>query len=323
MTRGPFSGKEAPIMADRLSRRRIAILLLLGAGVACLVAAPAMAADDAPASGASATDQPTYDLRYKLATGDVLRYEVEHRANIRSTIDDSTQVAQTKTNSVKLWKVVDVLPGGEIEVMHVVDHVKMVNELPDRAPTEYDSQRDETPPPGYEDAARAVGVPLSVVRMTPHGEVLHREIKHQQAALDQEGPIVVRLPDKPVAIGATWDEPYDVTVQLQSGGTKSIQTRRHFKLADVQHGIATIDVAYQVLSPIDAHVESQLVQRLMTGTVRLDVDAGRIVSQQLEVDKRVLGFAGPTSSMHYVMRLDEKLAEDRETSRQGDGESRR
>src|SRR5262249_52739381 len=109
-----------------------------------------------------------YDLKYKLAQGSVLRYDVEHHAAIRSTIDESTQEALTKTDSTKLWKVTDVLPNGDIEFMNVIERVHMVNQLPDRAATEYDSDKDKTPPPGYDDAARAVGVPLSVVRMSPH-----------------------------------------------------------------------------------------------------------------------------------------------------------
>ena len=47
----------------------------------------------------------------------------------------------------------------------------------------------------------------------------------------------------------------------------------------------------------------------MKGTVRFDIDNGRIDSQLFEVDKRVLGFAGPTSSMHYVMRMEEKFTD--------------
>lgn len=292
-------------MADRRSLSRTILVLLLGAGTPGLIGGTARAADDSPAA-----DQPTYDLRYKLATGDVLRYEVQHKASVRSTIDSTTQAAHTQTDSAKLWKVVDVLPNGQIELAHVVEWVKMVNQLPDRAPAEYDSREDKTPPPGYENAARAVGVPLSILRITPHGEVLRREGKQGPATSDQDAPIVIRLPDEPVAVGATWDQPYDVTVKLESGGTKSIQTRRHFKLADVKNGIATIELTYQVLSPIDANIEAQLVQRMISGTVRLDINAGRIVSQEMETDKRILGFAGPTSSMHYVMRLDEKLVDE-------------
>jgi hypothetical protein len=47
----------------------------------------------------------------------------------------------------------------------------------------------------------------------------------------------------------------------------------------------------------------------MKGTVRFNVGRGRVESQLFEVDKRVLGFAGPTSSMHYVMRMEERFTE--------------
>jgi hypothetical protein len=263
---------------------------------------------------AAPPDATTYDLRYKLATGDVLRYEVSHRASIRSTIDETTQAAQTKTDSVKLWKVTDVLPNGDIEVVNVVEHVRMVNQLPDHDPTEYDSKRDQTPPPGFEDAARAVGVPLSVIRITSRGRVMRRDVKVRQQSVDEDAPVVVRLPSKPVTVGQTWDEPFDVKVSLENGGSKSIQTRRHHKLTAVKNGIATIEVTYQVLSPIDAFAESQLVQRLMEGEVKFDIEAGRVVSQQMDVDKRILGFAGPTSSLHYVMRMEEKLSNVEQTA---------
>ncbi len=255
----------------------------------------------------SVKDDTKYELRYKLKRGDVLRYTVEHHASIRSTIDDTTQAAQTKTESVKLWKVTDVLPLGDIEFMNVVERVHMVNQLPDRDPVEYDSEKDKKAPPGFEDAAKAVGVPLSVVRMTPRGKVVRRDMKFRQQGVEDDGAIIVRLPEQPVAVGETWDEPLDVKVELQDAGSKSIQTRRHHKLANVTNGIATIEVAYQVLSPIDARIESQLVQRLMSGEVRFDIEAGRVVGQQMDVDKRILGFAGPTSSMQYVMRMEEKL----------------
>jgi hypothetical protein len=281
---------------------------LLAVGAALLFPAREVAAADGQDAAAS-PDALTYDLHYKLRAGDILRYEVEHRASIRSTIDESTQSAQTETSSVKVWKVLDVLPDGEMEFSSVVEQVHMVNQLPDRVPTEYDSRRDKTPPPGFEAAAQAVGVPLSVVRISPHGKIIHRDIKVRQEATDDDGSIVVRLPDEPVAVGATWDEPYEVKVQLQSGGTKVLQTRRHFELTDVAHGIATIAVTYQVLSPINSQIESQIVQRLMKGTVRFDVEAGRVVGQQMEIDKSILGFAGPTSSMNYVMRMQEKLIE--------------
>jgi hypothetical protein len=296
-------------MDDRLDRRlATAILIALALFV---VAGRSMAEEPVT----PVNDGTKYDLRYKLSAGDVLRYTVDHRAAIRSTIDDTSQEAQTKTESVKAWKVTDVLPNKDIEFMSVVERVHMLNHLPDRAPAEYDSVKDKVPPPGFEDAAKAIGVPLSVTRITPRGKVVSHKLKLQQSAADRDAQVAIRLPDEPVEIGATWDEPFDVAVQLEGNATKSIQTRRHYELKSVANGVATIDVTYQILSPIDAKIESQLVQRLMKGTVRFDIEKGRVDSQTVEVDKRILGFAGPTSSMHYVMRMEEKLTDEKVAKR--------
>jgi hypothetical protein len=153
-------------------------------------------------------------------------------------------------------------------------------------------------------------VPLSSVQISPKGKILQHQKKVLNQGAEDDAPIVLRLPEEPVAIGDAWDEPFDVVVKLQQGGNKTIQTRRHHKLADVKDGIAKIEVVYQVLSPIDAPVEVQIVQRLMNGRVSFDIEKGRIVSQQMDVDKRILGFAGPTSSVQYIMKMEEKLLND-------------
>jgi hypothetical protein len=297
-----------------VSWRFVSATLVLNAGL--FLAPPVIAEEQLPASTegpiliarrAPEATPATYDLRYKLKRGDVLRYEVTDRASFNTTIEQSTSAAQTKTVTIKAWKIIDVLPNGNIEFMNVIERVKMINQLPDREAIEYDSERDATPAPGFEDVAQSIGVPLLAVVMTPHGEVIRRNWKTRGPRAEDNAPIAVRLPDEPIAVGDTWDEPYDVPVALEDQTKKTIQTRRHHKLLDVANGIARIEVSYQVLSPIDAFIEYQLVQRLMHGEVRFDIKAGRVVSQQMEIDKRILGFAGPTSSTHYVMQMEEKL----------------
>jgi hypothetical protein len=39
----------------------------------------------------------------------------------------------------------------------------------------------------------------------------------------------------------------------------------------------------------------------------LDIEKGRVISQEMQVDKRVIGFAGPASTLHYIMKMDESL----------------
>jgi hypothetical protein len=51
----------------------------------------------------------------------------------------------------------------------------------------------------------------------------------------------------------------------------------------------------------------EFLNRIFSCTVRFDLDKGRIVSRKMSFDRRVLGFSGGTSSMHFVSRLEERL----------------
>ncbi len=274
--------------------------------VLLLFAIGSLAANTVWAEDSSDSDE-TYSLAYKFHLGEVLRYHVDHTANIRSTMEGTTEQAETKSESIKAWKVTDVLPNGDMEFVHLVEVVRMSNRVPNRALVEFDSERDTSPPAGFEQVARAVGVPLSVIRISPTGEIVFREEKHPQPSVTDDMPITLRLPDEPIAIGAQWDESYDVPAELKSGAAIQVRTRRVCTLESVKHGIATIAVEYQILTPVSAFVESNLVERLTKGTVRFDIEQGRITSQRHEVDRRILGFAGESSVLHHISRMEERL----------------
>lgn len=254
-------------------------------------------------------DTAKHSLRYKFKTGDTLRWEVDQRSSVSNTMEGTTQKAQTKTVSLKVWKVIDVIPDGEIEFLNLVERVRMENKLPDRAPMIFDSTLGDEPPPGFEDAARAVGVPLSSIRMSPRGEVIDRDIKHHQPAADPHEQVVLLLPKGPIAIGESWTQPIDVLVKIADGGQKSISAQRKHTLKSVSAGVATIETQFQVLSPTSPEIDAQMAHRLVKGEIRFDVDKGRVLSQRLEVDHNVIGFAGASSSMHLVTRLEESLQE--------------
>ena len=251
----------------------------------------------------------TYLLRYKLNAGETLRWEVDQRSSVRNTMEGTTQQAQTKTISLRAWRVTDVLPSGEMEFLNLVERVRMENKLPDRASMVFDSTKDKSAPPGFEDAAKAVGVPLSLVRINPRGEVIKRDIKHHQPAADPHEQVVMVMPEGPIATGDSWTVPHEIMVKLKEGGSKGIKCRRKHTLDSVSHGVATIKTEFQVLSSTTPEIDAQLAQRLVKGQIRFDIKRGRILSQRLDVDRRVLGFAGATSSMHLKTRLEEKLQE--------------
>lgn len=260
-------------------------------------------------SAAQAADGQKVTLRYKFELGEVLRYEVDHQAHVKSTIEETSQEVESTTESVKAWKVTDVLPSGEIEFMHVVESARMINRRPKQGVAEYDSRETTEPPPFFAEAAKSIGVPLTQIRMTPAGKIVDREEKHPQPKVSEDMPITLELPAEPIAVGEKWSRTYDITADRKSGAKQKIRSRRLCQLKAVEAGVAVIEVDYQILTPVDAFVKSQLVERLTSGVVRFDIERGRIISQRHEVDERILGFAGKASSMHFVARLEERLLE--------------
>lgn len=249
----------------------------------------------------------TYLLRYKFQPGEVIRWKVEHRAQVRSTVSGTTQTAETDSESIKVWKVLEVDDAGRATFEHSVESVDMRQLLTGRQEVRYNSQTDAVAPPGFEDVAKAVGVPLSVITVDDRGGIVKRkEVQTQPHATSAE--ITLPLPEKAVAVKETWSAPHDVEVRLKEGAVKQVKTRQQFTLEEVAGGIATVRVETVILTPIrDPALEAQLIQAATDGTVRFDIKAGRVSAQQTDLDKRVVGFQGETSSLHYVTRFTEEL----------------
>jgi hypothetical protein len=255
---------------------------------------------------ARAEDATKYDLKYKFKAGEVLRNEVVHKATVETTIQGTSQTAETRTASVKLWKINDVKADGSITFTHMVENIDAWQKMQGRQELRYNSLTDKTPPEGYKDIAKSIGVPLTVITMDSRGKILKREEKLNQPNTNPT-QITIPLPAEPVAIDHEWSIPY--TISLNSNrGVKQVDLRQVFTLKNVSTGVATIEVDTQILTPVnDPALEAQLIQRMTTGTVKFDIDAGRIISQLTELNRRVIGFNGPASSMHYLTRVEEKL----------------
>jgi hypothetical protein len=84
--------------------------------------------------------------------------------------------------------------------------------------------------------------------------------------------------------------------------------QRTYQLAEVNGSIATIKLKTARITPVnDPQIEVQLMQRTPSGSIKFDLDQGRIVSMETVVEQTVLGAAGPKSSMSAATRSVEKL----------------
>lgn len=264
-----------------------------------------------------------YLLRYRFTPGETIRWQVEHRASVRTTAQGSTQTAETISRSVKVWKVTKVAADGTATFEHLVDEVDMHQSVSGRQEVHYNSRSGEPPPAGFEEVAASVGVTLTLFTLDARGTLVQRE-DLRQTRQQAQGMITIPLPEQKVAVGDHWDVPQEVPVTNSAGLTKRIKTRQRFTLTEVSGDLAAIRIETHILSPIDdPQVEAQLVQLAVQGEAYFDLELGRVVRQQTDMDRKVHGAQGEGSVMHYTTRFTERLiTEAAETARQQDQAAR-
>lgn len=278
-------------------RRSLATLLAL----TILLAPPvALRAADAPA-------RKTYELKYKFTKGSVVQTKVTHQVAIKTQVKGKTQTATTLSISTKVWRITDVDDAGNITMIHSVEAVTMKQKISERAEVRYDSQKDKTPPPGFESVGQSIGKPLTRVTFSPVGKIINRvELLPQPNA--NKGQIVMILPDGPIAVGASWKVPREVKVKLKGGSIKKIQTQVKYTLKEVKDGIAEIAVDTQILTPIhNPEIEVQVIQHFTNGTAHFDIAKGLVSKKVIKLDKRVVNFSGEGTFMQYRARFSEEI----------------
>jgi len=275
-----------------------------------------LAPADKPNPPSSNPPPAKHALRYRFRPGETLKWQMEQRLDVETTISGNTLTTEAFTGQVKAWRIKEVAADGSATLENFVEEVDMRQKLTGRAEVRYNSKTDSKPPLGFENVAQSIGVPLSRVTVDAQGKVVKRERLLGNRLHSQ---LTLLLPDRPVAVGETWTVPGESAVPTADKTIKRIKTLQTCTLLDVAEGVATIRVATQVLTPIrDPAVEIQTVNLEAAGTVRFDIAAGRILAQRMDADKTVFGFSGAASSYHYREQLTEKLLGAGEKTAQAD-----
>jgi len=272
------------------------VAVVATAGVA-LSSAVAVAADPSPVR-----------LEYRFRAGDRIDMQVAHRALTETTMNDTTQTVETMTDSRKTWTVTAVDVAGRATLEHSVDDVTMTSRTSDRGEVRWSSAATGDPPPGYEGVRQSLGVPLSRMVVDRDGRITDRIELRPCPPTSTGDLVVVPLPEEPVAAGAEWSIPQEVVVEVPNGPRKAVRTRLRYRLESVADGRATIRVDTTVLTPVDdPRLEARLLERIWDGEIVFDIEAGRVVSRRTAIDRRVVGFGGPQSSVRYKASLEEIL----------------
>lgn len=267
---------------------------------------------------------PGYRLAYRFAAGEVIRTKVVHVAKVDTKIKGTAHSTTCRTISTRAWRISNVDAAGNFTFENVVERIEMWNSVEGREESHYNSETDKVPPAEFATVAASVGKVLATIKIDPCGRILSRQNAQQQYN-PGIGDLTVPFPpaDKqPIKPGVTWSIPDELRLPVEGGTIKKIQTQQQYKLEKVEAGVATISVVTQVLTPVnDPKLQSQMVQRLQNGTIKFDVDAGRLLHKQFDIDQQVFGFSGPESHMQYLARFTEESVNEETASKKTSADS--
>lgn len=252
----------------------------------------------------------TYELAYRFRENEVIRYKVEHVSTVETRISGTKETSKSHSASTKAWKV-EAAEGDNMTFTHSIEDVDMWQQRSGNNPIRYNSKKDKEPPPQYQKVVDSLSKALAKVTINRSGKIIARE-SHTSSPDLGFGGLVVPLPSKPVEVGHVWTTPDEVKLRERDGRVKNVNTQIRYELEKVSAGIATIATKTQILTPVsDARLKSQLLQQISSGEIKFDLDAGRVVSKQLDWDETIIGFNGPASNMKYRARFTETLLDPR------------
>lgn len=248
-----------------------------------------------------------YEIRYKLKPGESLVSKVTHFAETKTRMAEHNEDSSSRTTSVKVWDVESVNEAGEMTFVYRINSVALAQSVGDAEELSYNSETDTEVPDVFRHVAETIAKPLATITINPRGQVVSRdrELKSPQLGI---GELTIPLPNEAVAIGGQWSVPRELRVKLESGAFKAIKVRELYTLEKVSAGVATIRIETQPLTPVnEPAVEAQLVQQLSRGTLKFDLDRGRLISKTLDWSDQVIGFRGPDTSLRYEAEFREEL----------------
>jgi hypothetical protein len=260
---------------------------------------------NAKASTVNSPSGERYLLRYNLKPNTKIISQVTHLAKTTTKINDVEQASQSRTVSRKVWTITNVARNGDMTFVHHVESVDMSQQVGDGEELKYNSTNDKKPLEVFKKVAESIGQPIATVTISATGQVVHRTEEALGANLGM-GDITIPMPDEAIVIGDQWETSREIRVRRTDGTPKTIKVRELYTLDKVNAGVATIGVRSEPLTPLtEPEIEAQALQQMNNGTIKFDLDSGRLISKGLAWDKTVVGFSGPGSLMDYSARFDE------------------
>ena len=270
-------------------------------------------ADQVAAAAKRLQQQQKYDLRYKLKQGETVRLKITHSASTKTQMAGFTEDLSSRMESIKTWKVSNVDSRGNMTFVITWDSFVGWEQIGDEDPISYDSKDAEAEVPEmYLGTVEYIGKPLSVLTISPKGEIVDRKSSIKESALGVGG-VTVPLPQESISVGHRWAVPTIFTANDENGRSRKVKARLVYELVKVSGQNGYIKFRTELLTPnISEKVKSTIMQKMTDGYVVFDLQQGRPIKKQIEWDEKSQGFEGPDSSLTYIAKMVEELLTDQQ-----------
>jgi hypothetical protein len=246
--------------------------------------------------------------QFRWQKGQVLTYLVEHKTRVEEVVEGAKSVSASTLNVTKRWRVVDVDPQGNATLEMSLAAMRNEQTRPSGDVLLFDSANpDKGTPELKSQMSKYVGTTLAVVRISPQGRVL--EVKQGPAGrYDAEPPFAVVFPAGAVKEGQGWLRNYAVTLDPPHGTGEKFEAGQRIQCTKITGGKAFLAVANQFQSlPQSTKDQIPLIQKTAEGQVVFDLQAGRLVAVQLNIDRTLANHQGEGSSYHFQSWFTEQL----------------
>jgi hypothetical protein len=115
-----------------------------------------------------------------------------------------------------------------------------------------------------------------------------------------EPPFVGLLPPDNLKAGQTWERSYPVTIEPPHGTGEKYLAVQRYACKGVTNGLATIGLTTEMKTQPEAVGDRvPLLEMQPEGEIVFDLQAGRLRSAALRIDKELKGHDGEGSSYHF------------------------
>jgi hypothetical protein len=242
-------------------------------------------------------------LRFHWQPGQVLTYRVEQTTLAADIVDGQKSETKSKNTNVKRWQVLAVDASGVATLQLSLAALRFEVSTPKGETLLFDSAHPEKSDPQMsKQLGKYLGQPLAVLRVDSLGRVV--EVKESQffpaSRYENEVPFVITLPEGKLQIGQSWERSYQVTLEPPEGTGNKFQAAQKYTCQSLDGRSAAISLATTIKNLPESQLDQvPLFQMQPEGQVIFDVQAGRLHSATLKVNKELKGQQGEGSNYHF------------------------